>query len=50
MVFPNSSTTDRRKLKQRIVCGSCGIDALKRLAFEVQELSRQTKSQQQAEI
>ena len=30
--------------------GSPGIDALKRLAFDVQKLSRQTKSQQQAEI
>ena len=32
------------------MCGSPGIDALKRLAFDVQKLPRQEESQQQAEI
>ena len=32
------------------MCRSPGIDALKRLAFDVQKLPRQAKSQQQAEV
>ena len=45
-----SPTTNRRKLEKRHMCRSLGIDALKRLAFDVQKLSRQAKPQQQAEI
>ena len=46
----NPPTTNRRKLEKRHMRGSPGIDALKRLAFDVQKLPRQAKSQQQAEI
>ena len=45
-----SPTTNRRKLEKRHMRGSPGIDALKRLTFDVQKLPRQAKPQQQAEI
>lgn len=45
----HSVTINRRKLEKCDVRGSACIDALKRLSVDMQKLSRQTKSQQQAE-